>query len=161
MSSLSEAGLERRRPRRTSAAAATLVSDDPVNAGAGGLGVHRLRKLWRNSRISPRRGSTCIIHLGADTYDAIALPALRREQDRINSELEHVNTRIEIFRGDYAEARAGFELRRWSAPNGTVLKPHPRREIAAQTVQEGDSAVARTGLSEADHRPSRPERGGS
>jgi site-specific DNA recombinase len=41
--------------------------------------------------------------------DAIALPALKREQDRISGELEHVGSRIEIFHGDYAEARAELE----------------------------------------------------
>jgi site-specific DNA recombinase len=41
--------------------------------------------------------------------DAIALPALKREQDRIADELEHVGSRIEIFHADYAEARAELE----------------------------------------------------
>ena len=50
---------------------------------------------------------TKLIH--AYYADAIALPALKREQDRINSELEHVGSRIEVFYGDYAEARAELE----------------------------------------------------
>lgn len=41
--------------------------------------------------------------------DAITLPALKREQDRIASGLEFVNSRIESFHSDYAEARAEFD----------------------------------------------------
>ena len=33
-------------------------------------------------------------------------------------------------------------LGKFGAPNGKVLKPHPRREIPAATVEEGVSAVA-------------------
>ena len=47
------------------------------------------------------------------------------------------------------------------APNGTVAKPHPRREIPAQTAQEGVSEVPRGGVCEADHRLSGSKRGRS
>ncbi len=38
--------------------------------------------------------------------DAIPLPVLRREQDRILGELDGVNRRIDAHQGDYADARA-------------------------------------------------------
>lgn len=50
---------------------------------------------------------TKLIH--AYYADAIALPALKREQDRISADLEHINSRIEVFHGDYAAARAELE----------------------------------------------------
>lgn len=45
----------------------------------------------------------------AQYADAVPLPVLRREQDRILGELDSVNRRIDAHHGDYADARTHLD----------------------------------------------------